>query len=334
MELTENRACANRHRMTPNGWWACSTRWPRATWTTPREVLEQLARRLRKAARARNALIAGLHGVAQGGDGVASAAHGGGVSRGADDRRSDSRPRRPGRAATRTSIDRRCGRHAMPPAAPRRYLVMGAHPWAGTSTVALALADQASSRHEHGRHPSMPLHAKPPDFSPWPTGTPARDGWAVGVQGRCAGTTALPVRASDRQPAATGARNGRSSTPAVTTMARVDSATATRRRTGLPRHHPRPTLRRGGAAPAWRPWRRTRSCRAPPTPSRCRSLGGASGDRAPGDRTSRLLRPRPASRDRGPGRPAPAEAAPRVGQPAPGRPRGDAATAARDEEGR
>ena len=30
------------------------------------------------------------------------------------------------------------------PAAPRRYVAMGAHPWAGTSTVTLALADRAS----------------------------------------------------------------------------------------------------------------------------------------------------------------------------------------------
>ena len=42
-----------------------------------------------------------------------------------------------------------------------RYLVVGAHPWAGTSSVALALADQASRRHDR----TVLLDTAPPEAS-------------------------------------------------------------------------------------------------------------------------------------------------------------------------
>ena len=82
-------------------------------------------------------------------------------------------------------------------------LVMGAHPWAGTSSVALALADQASSR--HGR--TILLDTAPPEASGLLTVArrelPPRDGWAVGARGSVEVRRTLSSD-SDRQPAATG----------------------------------------------------------------------------------------------------------------------------------
>ena len=82
--------------------------------------------------------------------------------------------------------------------------MVGAHPWAGTSSVALALADQAASR--LGR--TVLIDTGPPEA----TGLIAvsrrelspRDGWAVGTRGSVEVRRALCSNA-DRQPAATGA---------------------------------------------------------------------------------------------------------------------------------
>lgn len=87
------------------------------------------------------------------------------------------------------------------PAAPRRYVAMGAHPWAGTSTVTLALAERASRGHEHvvivdadGRADSGLLTVAERDL-------PARDGWATGVRGAVQVRRPLPGKASP-EPAA------------------------------------------------------------------------------------------------------------------------------------
>ena len=84
------------------------------------------------------------------------------------------------------------------PAAPRRYVAMGAHPWAGTSSVALALAERASRGHEHvvivdaaGRADSGLLTVAERDL-------PARDGWALGVRGAVQVRRPLSVNASPR----------------------------------------------------------------------------------------------------------------------------------------
>lgn len=87
--------------------------------------------------------------------------------------------------------------------ASERYLVVGAHPWAGTSSVALALADQASS--QHGR--TILLDAAPPEASGLLAVArqelPPRDGWAVGTRGSV--EVRRPLRSDRvRQPAATG----------------------------------------------------------------------------------------------------------------------------------
>ena len=83
-------------------------------------------------------------------------------------------------------------------AVPRRYVAMGAHPWAGTSTVALALAERASRGHEHvvivdaaGRADSGLLTVAERDL-------PARDGWAVGIRGAVQVRRPLSVKAPPR----------------------------------------------------------------------------------------------------------------------------------------
>ena len=92
------------------------------------------------------------------------------------------------------------------PAAPRRYVVVGAHPWAGASTVALALADRASRGHEHvvivdaaGRADSGLLTVAERDL-------PARDGWAVGMRG--AVEVRRPLSTSTPPRLATGPHDG------------------------------------------------------------------------------------------------------------------------------
>jgi hypothetical protein len=83
-----------------------------------------------------------------------------------------------------------------PAASSRRYVVMGAHPWAGTSTVALALADRASNASEHvvivdaaGLADSGLLTVAERDL-------PARDGWAMGIRGAVQVRRPLSVKAS------------------------------------------------------------------------------------------------------------------------------------------
>jgi hypothetical protein len=78
----------------------------------------------------------------------------------------------------------------------RRYVVMGAHPWAGTSTVALALADRASRGDEHvvivdaaGRADSGLLTVAEREL-------PACEGWAMGVRGAVQVRRPLSVKAS------------------------------------------------------------------------------------------------------------------------------------------
>jgi hypothetical protein len=86
---------------------------------------------------------------------------------------------------------------------PERCLVMGAHPWAGTSSVALALADQSCSR--HGR--TILRDTAPPEASGLLAVArrelPPRDGWAVGARGSVEVRRAVCAD-SDRQPATAG----------------------------------------------------------------------------------------------------------------------------------
>lgn len=84
-----------------------------------------------------------------------------------------------------------------------RYLVVGAHPWAGTSSVALALADQSCSRNGRTilrdtapREASGLLAVARRELRP-------RDGWAVGARGSVEVRRALRAD-SDRQPATAG----------------------------------------------------------------------------------------------------------------------------------
>jgi pimeloyl-ACP methyl ester carboxylesterase len=103
---------------------------------------------------------------------------------------------------TQTSTSDAATRDADPVVA-ERCLVVGAHPWAGTSSVALALADQAASRIGG----TVLIDTAPPEA----TGLIAvsrrelspRDGWAVGTRGSVEVRRTLR---SDRvrQPAATG----------------------------------------------------------------------------------------------------------------------------------
>ena len=117
----------------------------------------------------------------------------------------------PDRRQLRAVLDDRPPATSTSDAAPRHvdlvasqsFLVVGAHPWAGTSSVALALADEAARRQE----PTVLRDTAPPEAS----GLIAvsrrelspRDGWAVGARG------AVEVRRdlrsdSHRQPVATG----------------------------------------------------------------------------------------------------------------------------------
>ena len=85
---------------------------------------------------------------------------------------------------------------AVAPTAPRRYVAMGAHPWAGTSTVTLALADRAARASERvvivdaaGQADSGLLTVAERDLT-------ARDGWALGVRGAVQVRRPLSVNAS------------------------------------------------------------------------------------------------------------------------------------------
>ena len=89
------------------------------------------------------------------------------------------------------------------PVVAERYLVVGAHPWAGTSSVALALADQASSR--HGR--VVLLDTAPPGASGLLAVArrelPPRDGWGSGARGAVEVRRAI-CSGRERQTAPTG----------------------------------------------------------------------------------------------------------------------------------
>ena len=114
------------------------------------------------------------------------------------------------RRQLRAVLDGRPRQTSMSDAAPRhidavaweRCLVVGAHPWAGTSSVALALADQASSR----QGLTVLLDTAPPEASGLIAVSrrelPPRDGWAVGARG--AMEVRRPLRSDrDRQAAVT-----------------------------------------------------------------------------------------------------------------------------------
>jgi len=80
-------------------------------------------------------------------------------------------------------------------AAPRRYVAMGAHPWAGTSTVTLALAERASRGHEHVVIVDAADRADSGLLTVAERDLPARDGWATGVRGAVQVRRALSVKA-------------------------------------------------------------------------------------------------------------------------------------------
>jgi hypothetical protein len=84
------------------------------------------------------------------------------------------------------------------PAAPRRYVAMGAHPWAGTSTVTLALAERASRGREHVVIVDAADRADSGLLTVAERDLPARDGCATGVRGAVQVRRPFPGKASPR----------------------------------------------------------------------------------------------------------------------------------------